>query len=104
MNRETTFSPDRKYRYTLWRRVPVTFDFEDRDLGRRLVLQVIGLNPSTADEVKNDPTVARCVDFVSRWHFSWMCMTNLFGLRATNPEEMLASRDPIGDDNWSWIV
>lgn len=101
-NRETIFSPCRRYRYTLWRRVPVTFNFEERD-GRRNALQVIGLNPSTADEKVNDPTVRRCIDFASRWGFSWMCMTNLFGYRATDPRDMQKQKDPFGDDNFTLV-
>ena len=95
--RETIFSPCRKYRYTLWRRVPVTFSFEPRKWFG--YVQFIGLNPSTADEVQNDPTIRRCIDFASRWGFTTMCMTNLFAWRDTDPKLMKAAQEPIGDEN-----
>jgi hypothetical protein len=54
------FSEDRRHRYELWR-------IWDRKV-RKMV--VIGLNPSTADETKNDPTIRRCIDFARRWGFA----------------------------------
>ena len=66
-------------------------------------LQVIGLNPSTADEKINDPTVARCIDFAKRWGFGGLCMTNLFAFRATDPDVMKAQPWPIGDENDHWL-
>lgn len=51
------FSPCREYRYKLWR----TWD------ASKLPLNVIGLNPSTADETKNDPTIRRCIQFAIDW-------------------------------------
>lgn len=59
-------------------------------------LTIIGLNPSTADETRNDPTILRCIDFAKRWGFPAMCMLNLFSYRATNPEDMKLQPDPIG--------
>ena len=44
---DALFSKDRVYRYALWR---------IWDLKKPKVL-FIGLNPSTADEIKNDPTI-----------------------------------------------
>jgi hypothetical protein len=59
-------------------------------------LMVIGLNPSTADEMTDDPTIRRCIDFAKRWGFSALCMTNLFAFRATDPEVMKADEEPKG--------
>lgn len=87
------FSPDRRYRYTLWR----TDLQADRELfvtafntvrnAERLnqFVQFIGLNPSTADETNDDPTLKKCMKFAHRWGFGSMCMTNLFAFRATEP-------------------
>ncbi|HEU0197081.1 MAG TPA: DUF1643 domain-containing protein [Nevskiaceae bacterium] len=88
------FSPDRVYRYTLWR---------DIDLATRDYVQFICLNPSTADETHDDPTVRRCIDYAKRWGYGALCMTNLFAFRATDPGVMLASKEPVGADNDLWL-
>lgn len=67
-------------------------------------VQFIGLNPSTADEVKDDPTIRRCKGYAKAWGFGRMCMTNLFAFRATNPREMMGQRDPIGKENDKYLV
>lgn len=86
------FSPCRLYRYELRRvwdasKPPIAF---------------IGLNPSTADEFKLDPTVTRCVDYAQRWGGGSLVMLNLFGYRATDPRAMKAHPSPVehagGDD------
>lgn len=59
----------------------------------------IGLNPSTADETTDDPTIRRCVKYARNWGWSGICMTNLFAFRATRPESMKDAEDPIGADN-----
>lgn len=87
------FSADQRYRYVLWRGW-------SSDV-RRLV--VIGLNPSTADARKNDPTVTRCISFAKREGCGGLVMLNLFALRATDPGVMLAAADPIGVENDKYI-
>lgn len=80
------FSEDRKYRYTLWREWDMSDDMIATMPGYDRTgeyLQVIGLNPSTADESKDDPTLRRCIDFAQRFGFGALCMTNLFAWRAT---------------------
>lgn len=59
----------------------------------------IGLNPSTADEIIDDPTVRRCIGYARDWGHVALCMTNLFAFRATSPIDMKAAKDPIGPDN-----
>lgn len=59
----------------------------------------IGLNPSTADEVNNDPTVRRCIGYARDWGYDALCMTNIFAYRATDPQVMKSMADPIGPDN-----
>lgn len=88
------FSPCRLYRYTLWRNVSL--------FGGGLV-QFIGLNPSTADENQNDPTVTRCMNFAEDWGYGVMCMTNLFAWRDTDPDKMKAAAEPVGRDNLRWL-
>lgn len=49
---------------------------------------IIGLNPSTADEILDDPTIRRCIGFARREGFGSLIMLNLFAYRATNPKEL----------------
>jgi len=89
------FSLDRAHRYTLWRNWA-----EDQSCP---FVQFIGLNPSTADETLNDPTVRRCINYAMAWGYGAMCMTNLFALRATDPRVMIASNDPKGQFADEWL-
>ena len=89
------WSPCSGYRYVLWRLL--------RETDAPGVLQVVGLNPSTADEHNNDPTLRRCMDYAQRWGFDALCMTNLFALRATDPKTMMRHPDPVGADNDTWL-
>lgn len=59
----------------------------------------VGLNPSTADERLDDPTVRRCIGFAKSWGYGGVIMTNLFAFRATIPEDMKKAKDPIGPEN-----
>ena len=94
MNRKTVFSEDRIYRYVLWR---------EWDMLNSAYAMFIGLNPSTADETQDDPTIRRCIGFAKEWGFGSLCMTNLFAFRATKPEDMKKSVDPVGQDNDYWL-
>lgn len=92
--RSARISLDRIYRYTLWRRW---------SSGTRYV-QFIGLNPSTADETYDDPTIRKCVKFARTWGFDAICMTNLFAYRATKRRVMLSAPDPVGFGNDRWLL
>lgn len=101
MNRETIFSPCRKYRYTLWREWDcdlLTGCSDDLPNSHRHV-QFIGLNPSTADETLDDPNIRRCIGFAKAWGYGALCMTNLFAWRDTTPKAMKLVPKPVGDDN-----
>lgn len=88
------FSPCRTYRYLLRRRV---------SLESGVVLWVM-LNPSTADERVEDPTIRRCTDFTRRWNYGTLEVVNLYALRATDPRELLCHTDPVGPENDTHIV
>jgi hypothetical protein len=88
------FSTDRIHRYYLER----CWDF------KKPSLMVIGLNPSTADERKNDPTVTRCISYAKKWKFGRIYMMNIFAFRATDPIDMKNSSDPIGNKNDMWLL
>lgn len=109
LERITQFSPCRKYRYTLWREFypirainPPLLPLEGNQAHN--FLQVIGLNPSTADETRDDPTIRRCIGFAKTWGFGALCMTNLFAWRDTKPENMKAAPEPCGMENGRWIT
>ena len=57
------------------------------------------LNPSTATEVQNDPTVERCERRARALGFGAFRVVNIFAWRATDPREMRAAADPVGPGN-----
>ena len=95
MNPGAVLSKCRRYRYTLWR---------DTGIHNQDYVMFIGLNPSTADETKDDPTIRRCVGFARDWGYGKLCMTNLFALRTTNPKDMLNHQSPIGELNNAYLM
>lgn len=88
------FSRCRKWRYLLWRRWDEA----------KPVANFLMLNPSTADEVKLDPSCTRARVYAERWGYGALVVTNLFGWRATDPDEMKAVRDPVGRGNDAAIL
>lgn len=89
MERGAIFSPDRIYRYKLWR---------IWDSSKPLAM-FIGLNPSTADETCDDPTVAKCQRYAREWGFGGLVMTNVFAFRSTDKSVLKEVIDPIGPEN-----
>lgn len=89
-----TYSDCEIYRYALTR----TWD----DSGARV--NFLMLNPSTATEVQNDPTVERCERRARALGFGAFRVTNIFALRATDPRDMRAAADPIGAGNDAAIL
>lgn len=53
------------------------------------------LNPSTATHEDTDPTITRCVGYAKAWGFGWLEVGNLFGWRATDPDELRKATDPV---------
>jgi len=82
-----------KYRYSLWR---------IWDESKAYVI-FIGLNPSTADAVEDDPTIRRCIKFAESWGFGGIHMMNLFAYRSPEPKKMKQAIDPIGPENDRWL-
>jgi len=87
------FSECRVWRYTLWRIWDEALPY----------MNVIALNPSTADERNDDPTIRRCIDFARRWGYGGLYMTNIFAFRATDPKVMKKAEDPVGPENDFWL-
>jgi len=88
------FSLDRMYRYKLWREWDST----------KGCVAFVGLNPSTADERVDDPTVRRCINYAKAWGFGRLVMLNIFAFRATDPKMMMANMNPVGPGNIETIV
>lgn len=89
-----TYSPCGKYRYTLWRQWEPD----------KAVATFVMLNPSTATELENDPTVERCQRRVVQLGYGGMRVVNIFALRSTDPQMLYRTDDPIGPENDAAIL
>ncbi len=67
------------------------------DAGKKVLF--VMLNPSTATEVQNDPTVERCERRARALGFGAFRVCNIFAYRATDPKNMRAQTDPVGPEN-----
>jgi hypothetical protein len=92
LERDATFSPDRVYRYDLYRRIRLT-------KASRGAVAFVLLNPSTADAKREDPTVRRCLGYAASWGYEHVRVLNIFALRSTDPDALYHCTDPIGPDN-----
>ena len=90
---QAEFSACGRYRYTLERR------WDGKPFGSPGVCAWLMMNPSTADEQVDDPTVRRVRDFSRRWGYGAMVVLNAFALRATKPAMLLEAEDPVGPEN-----
>lgn len=90
--RGAVFSPCRTWRYQLWRLWGEAGKASN-------VCAFVGLNPSTADESLDDPTIRRCIRFARDWGHDGYVMLNAYAYRATKPKDMLTAVDPVGPDN-----
>ena len=88
------FSACRRWRYLLWRRWDP----------RLPVANFLMLNPSTADELKLDPSCTRARNYAERWGYGGLIVTNIFGWRATDPKVMRSVKDPVGRGNDAAIL
>lgn len=87
--RGALFSNCRQYRYRLW---------NIWDTSKPVVLYIM-LNPSTADEVKNDPTVERCTRRAVQLGFGGVRIANIFALRSTDPKALYTHESPVDEGN-----
>lgn len=79
------FSSDRVYRQRLWRRWDESLPW----------LNVCGLNPSDANEHKNDPTVTRQIERAKRLGCGGLLMTNAHDLVSTDPRLLKTHPAPV---------
>jgi len=88
------FSDCRVWRWSLWRQW-----CEPGLAAMKGMVAFVGLNPSTADEHVEDPTVRRCIRFSRGWGGCGLVMLNAYGLRSTDPAGLWSVADPVGDRN-----
>jgi hypothetical protein len=100
--RKTLFSTDRKHRYLLWRESGC--DLFDAQTGKRAddFVQFVGLNPSTANETEDDPTIRRCIALTKRWGYGCLAMTNIFSMVTAYPNELDDTR--FSDENRELVM
>ena len=63
----------------------------------------VGLNPSTADDLTDDNTTTRLINFAKKWGYNEMLLVNLCAFRSTDPDELQKQRHPIGDETDDYI-
>lgn len=96
MNGKATISACGTYRYLLSRQLA-------ENVKKYKPVLFIMLNPSTADATEDDKTIRRCKKFALREGGSHLFVINLFALRATDPDELKAHKDPVGEGNDFYI-
>ena len=78
-----------RYRYRLER----TWDPE------RPAVLFIMLNPSAADDLRDDPTIRRCIRFAAELGFGKLMCGNLFAFRSHRPVDLLSTQAAAGPEN-----
>lgn len=78
-----------RYRYRLTR---------EWDLDFGLAAFVL-CNPSTADALKDDHTVRKCMGFARRWGCGGIVIVNVCAYRSRHPKDLLVVADPVGPRN-----
>ncbi|MDO5632063.1 MAG: DUF1643 domain-containing protein [Paracoccus sp. (in: a-proteobacteria)] len=81
------------YRYVLTRR-----------WGAGAALVWVMLNPSTATEAANDPTIERVERRTRMLGYDALSVVNLFAWRATRPADLARAADPVGPQNDAMIL
>jgi hypothetical protein len=88
VHRSATISVDQRYRYEL-----------RRWWGPGEIMAYVMLNPSTADALKDDQTIRRCMFFARREGYDGIVVVNRYAFRCTQPSDLLQASDPEGPDN-----
>lgn len=85
------FSSDLRLRYWL-----------TREFGTITTLVFCMLNPSTANEEEDDPTIRRCISYAKLWGFGRLIVVNAYAYRSTDPKVMFALQRNNYDIVGSW--
>lgn len=83
------FSQCGKYRYKLWR-------IWDESLPKAMC---IGLNPSTANVSRTDPTITNLIIMLKNLGYGGFYMMNLFAWISSKPKDLLTCENPLGENN-----
>ena len=94
MLKDAILDQSRKYRYVLKRQ----WGADDNNF-----VNFVLLNPSTADETKDDRTVTACIKLAQNLGYDGLWVTNLFAFRATEPTDLKKSTEPIGKLNDQYL-
>ena len=94
MHKGAILSSCKKHRLQLWREW-------DSNLPKVLFIM---LNPSTADDQQDDPTLRRCIDFAKQWGFGGLYIGNLYSFRAADPKTLLKVSKFSHRDNYKHLV
>lgn len=94
MIKDAILDKERKYRYMLKR--------QWGECNNNFINFVL-LNPSTANETVEDPTIKACIKFSQNFGYDGFYVTNLFAFRTKSPNVLKKSEDPIGDENDKYI-
>lgn len=86
---EAVYSDCETYRYSLSR----LWD------GSARRVNFVMLNPSTATELQNDPTIERCERRARTLGYGGFIATNIFAIRETDPKAMRRASAPNGPGN-----
>ena len=94
MKKDCVFGPDGKYRYVLSRVWDEELPF----------VMFIGLNPSTADNENDDPTIRKLITYCKSWGYGGFYITNLFAYVSSDPKVLKSIPNPVGVMNDSYII
>lgn len=83
------FSRCGTWRYLLWRAPSPRAKFVGMGM----------LNPSQADETRDDPTIRQCRARARQAGLAGLIVWNLFAFRATLPADLKRAQDPVGPEN-----
>lgn len=88
-NTGAEFSACGKYRYKLW----CIWD------NTKPIAMCIGLNPSTANDDKDDATIRILKNTLFKLGYGGFYMTNLFAWISSQPDDLLTCEDPLGEND-----
>lgn len=94
IRRSAQFDHTGRYRYRLERLWDAT----------RPAVTLVMLNPSRADQYRDDPTLRRCICLAQRWHYGSLIVVNLFAYCSASPRCLQTIADPVGPENNDYVL